>query len=170
LAACWPRQELAQRAKADKLAELRKAGETREIVFDEPWVINTGVPRGADFGKGWAPLPPAKPYDRYAVASDESPKPAMVRPSEEPADLVAHRIRVQVAPPTETDPGAIVEGSYTLAEDGVVRVYDVDHNLLGTEHLPPGADAGAAARRVLRGKVGGGDFSRPLDYPPLRLV
>jgi hypothetical protein len=36
LAACWPRQELAQRAKADKLAELRKAGETREIVFDEP--------------------------------------------------------------------------------------------------------------------------------------
>jgi hypothetical protein len=44
--------------KATKLAELRKAGETREIVFDEPMVINTGVPRGADFGKDWAPLPP----------------------------------------------------------------------------------------------------------------
>jgi hypothetical protein len=62
----------------------------------------------------------------------------MVRPSEEPAEpLVEHRIRVQVAPPTENDPGAIVEGSYTLTEDGVVRVYDVDHNLLGTEHLRP---------------------------------
>jgi hypothetical protein len=135
-------------AKASKLAELRKAGETREIVFDPPLTISTGVPRNADFGKGWAPLPPAKPYDRYAVASDKPRKPAMVRPSEEPAEpLVEHRIRVQVAPPTENDPGAIVEGSYTLTEDGVVRVYDVDHNLLGTEHLRPGADAGAAARR-----------------------
>jgi hypothetical protein len=156
--------------KADKLAELRKAGETREIVFDEPMVINTGVPREEDFGKDWAPLPPTKPYDRHD-ADDEPRKPAITRPSEEPAEpLMAHPIRVQIAPPTETDPGAIVEGSYTLAEDGVVRVYDVDHNLLGTEHLPPGADAGPAARRVLRGKVGGGDFSRPLDYPPLRLV
>jgi hypothetical protein len=69
-------------AKADKLAELRKAGETREIVFDEPMVIDTGVPRDADFGKDWAPLPPADPYDRHAVASDEPPKPAITRPSE----------------------------------------------------------------------------------------
>jgi hypothetical protein len=43
-------------AKASKLAELRKAGETREIVFDPPLTISTGVPRNADFGKGWAPL------------------------------------------------------------------------------------------------------------------
>jgi hypothetical protein len=62
---------------------------------------------------------------------------------------VEHRIQVQVAPPTENDPGAIVEGSYTLTEDGVVRVYD--HNLLGTEHLA-GAVAAATARRVLREK------------------
>jgi hypothetical protein len=41
-------------AKASKLAELRKAGETREIVFDPPLTISTGVPRNADFGKGWA--------------------------------------------------------------------------------------------------------------------
>jgi hypothetical protein len=80
-------------------------------------------------------------------------------PVEEPAEpLVEHRIWVQVAPPTENDPGAIVEGSYTLTEDGVVRVYDVDHNLLGTEHLRPGADAGAAARRVLREKKAPNDF------------
>ena len=75
-----------------------------------------------------------------------------------------HRIRVQVAPPTENDPGAIVEGSYTLAEDGVVRVYDVDHNLLGTEHLRPGADAGAAARRVLREKKAPAQFWNPINY------
>jgi hypothetical protein len=45
---------------------------------------------------------------------------------------------------------AVIEGSYTLTEDGVLRACDADHNLLGTEHLAPGADAGAAARRVLR--------------------
>jgi hypothetical protein len=32
-------------AKAEKLAELREAGETREVHFDEPLVIVTGVPR-----------------------------------------------------------------------------------------------------------------------------
>jgi hypothetical protein len=87
------------------------------------------------------------------VAYDEPRKPAIVRPSEEPAEpLVEHRIWVQVAPPTESDPGAVIEGSFTLTEGGVVRVYDVDHKLLGTEYLAPGADAGAAARRVLREK------------------
>jgi hypothetical protein len=86
-------------------------------------------------------------------------------PVEEPAEpLVEHRIWVQVAPPTENDPGAIVEGSYTLAEDGVVRVYDVDRNLLGTEHLAPGADAGAAARRVLREKKAPAQFWNPINY------
>jgi hypothetical protein len=127
---------LIEEEKARLTAKLRKAGETREIVFDEPMVIITGVPRSPDFEKDWPPLPPAKPYDRYA--SPEPRKPAITQPSEEPAEpLVAHRIYAQVAPPTETDPGAIVEGSYTLTEDGVLRVFDTDRNLLGTERLPP---------------------------------
>jgi hypothetical protein len=50
--------------------------------------------------------------------------------SVEPAEpLVARRIKVQVAPPTEDDPGAVIEGAYTL-EGNTLRVYDVDHNLL----------------------------------------
>jgi hypothetical protein len=77
---------------------------------------------------------------------------------------VEHRIRVQVAPPTENDPGAVIEGSYTLTEDGVLRVYDTDQNLLGTEHLRPDADAGAAARRVLREKKGPEPFWNPIPY------
>jgi hypothetical protein len=161
-----PGQEAAEveSAEADKLAELRKAGETREVIFDEPMVIITGVPRDADFGKDWAPLPSTKPYDRHD-ADDEPRKPAIVRPSEEPAEpLVEHRIRVQVAPPTENDPGAIVEGTYTLTEGGLLRVYDTDQNLLGTEHLGPGADAGAAARRVLREKKGPDPFWNPIPY------
>jgi hypothetical protein len=68
-----------------------------------------------------------------------------------------HRIWVQVAPPTENSPGEIIEGSFTL-EGNDLRVFDVDHNLLGTEHLPPDADAAAAARRVLREKKGPNDF------------
>jgi hypothetical protein len=46
----------------------------------------------------------------------------------------------------------------------VLRVYDTDQNLLGTEHLPPGADAGAAARRVLREKKSPGQFWGTINY------
>jgi hypothetical protein len=141
-AVCQPEQVAAEieRVKVSRLAELRQAGETREVVWDEPLVIMTGVPRSPDFEKDWEPLPPAKPYDRYA-SHDEPRTPAVVRPSEEPAEpLMAHRIRVQVAPPTENDPGAVIEGSYTLTEDGLLRVFDTDQNLLGTERLKLGDD------------------------------
>jgi hypothetical protein len=90
-----------------------------------------------------------------------TPAPASVEPA---SPLVSHPIRVRVAPPTDADPGAIVEGTYTLTEDGVLRVYDTDRNLLGTEHLHPGADAGAAARRVLREKKSPGQFWSPISY------
>jgi hypothetical protein len=155
--------------KARKRAELAKAGEQREVIFDEPLVINTGVPGSRNWGeeRDWAPLPPTNPYERNDVASHDEPRaPAITRPSEEPAEpLVDHRIWAQVAPPTDTDPGAIVEGSYTLTEDGrVLRVYDADQNLLGTEHLRPDADAGAAARRVLREKKGPEPFWNPIPY------
>ena len=66
------------------------------------------------------------------------------------------------APPTEDDPGAVIEGGYTLTEDGLLRVYDTDRNLLGTEH--PGADAGTAARRVLRAKKAASSFYDPINY------
>jgi hypothetical protein len=90
--------------------------------------------------------------------------PAPVQSSAEPAEpLVAHRIQVQVAPPTEDSPGAVIEGSYTLAGDGVLRVYDADRNLLGTEHLA-GDDARAVARRVLREKKSPGQFWNPINY------
>ena len=50
--------------------------------------------------------------------------------------------------------------------DGIVRVYDVDQNLLGTEQLAPGdgADAAAAARRVLREKKSPEPFWNPIPY------
>lgn len=81
---------------------------------------------------------------------------------EEPADLEEHRIWAQVAAPTDTDPGAIIEASYTF-QDGVVRVYDLDGNLIGTEHLSPDANAAAVARQVLRAKKSPG-FWAPINY------
>jgi hypothetical protein len=97
----------------------------------------------------------------------DKPMPSTPAPAsaEEPAEpLDARRIYVQTAPPTEDSPGEIVEGSYTLAADGGIRVYDVDGNLLGTEHLAPDADAVAAARRVLRAKKAPAQFWNPIDY------
>jgi hypothetical protein len=95
-----------------------------------------------------------------------TPAPASVEPAE---PLVAHRIQVQVAPRTENDPGAIIEGSYTLTEDGVLRVYDADQNLLGTECLKLGEDPARAARQLLRKKQGNG-FDRRIEYPNLGIV
>jgi hypothetical protein len=167
-----------ERDKARKIAELREAGEQREIVFDEPMVIITGVPRcGSDESFEAPPIAKADKAHRVedfgarrrvseALSSVDTPMPSTPAPAsaEEPAEpLDVHRVHIQIAPPTENDPGAIVEGSYTLTADGVLRVYDADDNLLGTEHLQPGADAVAAARRVLRAKKSP-EFWAPLNY------
>jgi hypothetical protein len=163
--------------KAREVARLRKAGEMREIVFDEPpdkvTVIITGVPRcGADesfpveaiakegilrvedFG--------ARRRASEALNAVDRPMPSTPAPvsAEEPTEpLDVHRIYVQTAPPTDNDPGAIVEGSYSVYH-GTVRVYDADGHLLGVEHTD--ANAGAVARRVLRAKKGPSDFWRTL--------
>jgi hypothetical protein len=134
-------------------------------------VIVTGVPDADDDeGKVTLKADKAPSVDDFsarrrvseALNAVAKPMPTSSPPAsgfEEPAEpLEEHHIYVQVAPPTENSPGAIVEGSYTLTESGVVRVYDVDGNLLGTERLHPGADAGAAARRELRAKRAPNDF------------
>jgi|SRR6516162_8585321 hypothetical protein len=40
-----------EEAKTRKLAELQASGDQRAIIFDEPFLIHTGVPRSADFLK-----------------------------------------------------------------------------------------------------------------------
>jgi hypothetical protein len=164
-------------AKAHAIARLRKAGEQREVIFDEPLVIVTGVPCcGRDESADDEAPPIARaPEDKApgvedfharrqvseALSAVSKPPPSTLAPRsvEEPAEpLVQIPVHVQVAPPTEDDPGAIIEGGCTLTEDGVLRVYDADGNLLGTEHLAPGADVRAAARRVLREKKAPAEF------------
>jgi hypothetical protein len=168
---------------ADKLAALEALllKERERRASEEPiTVIITGVPRCGRDDDGEAPPIAKAPEDKTRRVEDfgarqrvseallaarrpppSTPAPRPVEPAE---PLVAHRIWVQVAPPTERDPGAIIEGSYALTENGVLRVYDADQNLLGTEHLRPGADAGAAARRVLREKKAPAQFWNPINY------
>jgi hypothetical protein len=162
--------------KAREVARLREAGERREVIFDEPLVLFTGVPGCDDDGE-----PAAKEHETCrvddfgarrrvseALNAVDKPMPNSPAPAsaEEPETLEGHRypIWAQIAPPTDTDPGSVIEGTYTLAENGILRVYDVDGNLLGTEHLAPGADAGAAARRVLREKKAPAQFWGPISY------
>jgi hypothetical protein len=170
---------MADNIDAAKLAALEALllKERERRASEEPIsVIVTGVPDPDDDGE--VPIANEDKAPRIedfsarqrvseALSAVDKPMPSTPPPaaaSIEPAELVEHRIWVQVAPPTDTDPGAIVEGSYTLTEDGVVRVYDADHNLLGTERLAPGADAGAAARRVLREKKSPAQFWNPISY------
>jgi hypothetical protein len=51
------------------------------------------------------------------------------------------------------DPGQIIEASYSVTGD-VLRVYDDEGRLLGTDRLQPGDDASHAARKILKEKHG----------------
>jgi hypothetical protein len=158
---------LIEKEKARLTAELRKAGETREVVFDEPLVIFTGVPRGPDRAeKDWAPLSPTNPYDRYSeprkpagnnagkATAEHSEVEAVKRPDEGP-----HRIIVQVRPPypERGDHGEVAEGTYTVAGN-VVRVEDMEGRSLGGQALRPTDDPKAVARKILREKRAPNDF------------
>jgi hypothetical protein len=65
-----------EEAKVRKLAELRASGDQRAIIFEQPFVIHTGVPRSADFQKR-SRMPddvPTSPYrDRYAKEGKANP-------------------------------------------------------------------------------------------------
>jgi hypothetical protein len=80
------------------------------------------------------------------------------------------RITVQTEAATETSPGAIAEGNWELADDKVV-VSDLEGRPIGKEELKPGDDPTVIAKRILRrARLGRGDFSAPIRYPPLSLV
>ena len=146
--------------KARVLAELRKAGEVREIFFEEPEPIVTGVPRSADFGRGWAPLDPIDPYKRH----DDDPRPSITRPAA-PAQPEWHPVRTSIAPRTDNDPGAVLTGTYAVDEYNRLRVRDADGHDLGSEMLAEADDIEVAARRILRTAKRGNDFYAPITYP-----
>jgi hypothetical protein len=143
--------------KARVLAELRGAGEAREIYFEEPAIISTGVLRSPDFGQ-WPSLPPAEQYPRYA-APDKS-----IARSEAPAEPEWHPVRTSIPPRSDNDPGAVLTGTYAVDEYNRLRVRDADGHDLGSEMLSEADDIEVAARRILR-TAKRNDFYAPITYP-----
>ena len=76
-------------------------------------------------------------------------------------------MRAEIRPSLEGDPRAIIEGRYA-ASDGLVRVWDMQGNLLGTEAFN-GDNPGHVARKLLRAKRNTG-FYDPLPYPRNHVV
>ena len=112
--------------------------------------------RGVDaFGE------PVKAAAEGTSATSESlPSWPVIRESE------PRRIRVTVEFPSEEKgtPGAVVEGTYTTSDDGLIRVRDAEGKLLGTQRLKPCDDVEAAARKLLREKCGYNSFHAPLPF------
>src|SRR5262249_48333856 len=94
-----------EEAKARKLAELRQAGEKREVFFSRT-VIHTGVPRGEPISTGKVDSDPLV-TPRYP-----KPEPLPVRPARAAPDMTeAKRIMATVAAPRdERDCGIVVYG------------------------------------------------------------
>jgi hypothetical protein len=173
-------------AKAKRIAELRAAGETREIFFDESpddiSVIVTGVPRCGrdedDEGYDDEAPPVAKAEDRAedftarkrvaeALHAVDRPMPTTPPPApsteSEPYEG-PHHIHAQTRGSGPGDPGAIVEGSFTISSGGIVHVKDAEGRLLGTHVLQPMEDAAGQARKILREKRSPG-FWGSIPYP-----
>jgi hypothetical protein len=76
-------------------------------------------------------------------------------------------VYAEMHPASGNDPGAIIEGRYASA-DGLVRVWDMQGKLLGTQVFN-GDNPAHVARKILREKRGTG-FYDPLPYPRNNVV
>jgi hypothetical protein len=159
-------EELLAQAKSAKLAAARADGDDREILFEEPQVLVTGVPRGDDFGKWEHKLFEPQYPDRYAATTTVRPRKDDNDNVPQPAPKDWKSIRVQVTAPNEAtgDPGRVIEAEY-VAVGNQVRVRYDGRGYIETFTL--GDDPLAIARRLLRAKWDkhGGDFYAPIRYP-----
>ena len=169
-----------ERAKADKLAELRAAGDQREVVFAVNVVITGVVQHGEARDPERAPTAPgfASGEDapiRPPLPSPRSPAPPANEVVEEEAreepPLVETPISVQIrACRDDDDPGEIAEGFFSV--DGkVLTVTDLRGGYVGSRTLLEGEDSRAAAKRLLRDKQAPEEeFNRVLHYPSAGLA
>jgi hypothetical protein len=181
------------REQADKVSELRRAGEQRKPVFDEQ-VILTGVPRpGRDDRyaerlraeraqqtieqRQQEEAEAAKLVEAYHEGSrshEPEPPPAPLPKSviaSPPSDLQWTGVVVPISGPSAANPaGRAVEGRFGVA-DFILFVADAEGRLLTSRVLQPGDDPKAIARVVLRERhKKGGAFWSTLDYPRARLI
>jgi len=161
-------------ARVRKLAEL---GDKKQVFFEET-VLITGVPRmgrdvPAEPPRALSPSKASQPERvdarrggealRLPEKQRETPQPRPTPQMPEPRYVYA-----EVRPCSGNDAGAIIEGRYA-ASDGLVRVWDMQGKLLGTQALKTGDDPAHAARKILRAKRDTG-FYDLLPYPRTSIV
>jgi hypothetical protein len=103
--------ELIAQAKSAKLAAVRADGDAREILFEEPEILVTGVPRSDDFGNWkYEHVGPQYP-DRYAATSRVLPRRNVEHIVPEPPEPTWKPILIQVVAPDEKSghPGTVIE-------------------------------------------------------------
>src|SRR5258708_36474991 len=128
--------KLVEEAKTHKIAAARVADETREIVFEEPTVVITGVPRGPDWGN-WKNevLLPQYP-DRYGAegrpTATAPPKPA----PGDPAALASTRLlTTNPQPRDERDAGIVAEARYPI--DGMMLRVEYQQRRTFSQEIKP---------------------------------
>jgi hypothetical protein len=145
-------------AKADKLAELRAGGETREVVFDVTIVV-TGVVKFGEATEPWKP-PPYLPKRAEVVVEEE-----VIREDPQPPVIETY-ICVQTRPcHDDDDAGEISEGWFSI--DGkTVTVTNANGGYVGSRTMLKGEDARVVAKQLLREKAPESEaFNRRLIYP-----
>jgi hypothetical protein len=184
--------DMLERVKASRIAELRAAGEKREIIFDPIEVIMTGVPRpgrdpkyidrlnrerakqsAEEIRQREKEAAAARVIDFHAASKSHEPeyKPPPMNKMEELPALEWRSVIVQVkGPEPDRDfPGEIAEARYATS-NGVLYVEDTEGRRLGTREITAEEDAAAVARGIARKKLGANQFYAPITYPNLSLV
>jgi hypothetical protein len=157
-----------EEAKASALAELRAAGDQREVVFDVVLVVTGVVKHGeAPETEPWKPLAPPFLPTRVSTVSSETVdlRDEVVKAEEAPPPIIETYIAVQVGRCQEDDPGQIAEGWFSV-DNGQVIVTNATGKFVGSHTLLKGEDARVVAKRLLREKTPEGEeFNRRLSYP-----
>jgi hypothetical protein len=167
-----------EQAKADKLAELRAAGDQREVVFTIELVV-TGVVRPGETADP-ASVPSAPTFSSREDAAIRPPMmSALPTPPHAPDEVVEEEAREELQPPVietyicvqirqcqdDDDPGEIAEGWFSV-DAGQVTVTDANGRHVGSRAMLEGENPRVVAKRLLREKTPEAEsFNRPLIYP-----
>jgi hypothetical protein len=169
-----------EEAKASALADLRAAGETREVVFDVTMAV-TGVLRPGEAADP-ASVPTAPSFSSRedvavrpplpTVAAAIAPVPEAVVEEARADPVVESYVQVQVRRCRgDDDPGEIAEGWFSVDDAGQVMVTNANGKYVGSRAMLEGEDARSVAKQLLRQKSPEAEgFNRRLDYPSVGLA
>jgi hypothetical protein len=168
------------------LAELRAAGDQREVVFAVNVVI-TGVVQHGE-ARDPAALPSAPSFSSPEDVAVRPPLPSPVARAtagKQNESALSFSEDVSPQPPViesyicvqtrqcrdDDDAGEICEGWFSVDDAGQVMVTNKAGKYVGSRAMLEGEDARVVAKQLLREKTPeAGDFNRRLDYPNVGLA